>query len=92
MYMSMGKQTHLPVDMLKSLNDFGGFCRFVNFPNFNSSVITEAESDSILRDPLDTRDPFPNFDCVEMKWPLVNRAGIEEENFSRFHLIKRRKS
>ena len=70
-------KTHLPVDMLKSLNDFCGFCRFVNFPNFNSPAKLEAASDSILRDPMNTPDLLLSFDCAEIKWPLVDRAGIE---------------
>jgi hypothetical protein len=69
---------------------FGGIRRFVNFPNFNSPA-ERAESDSIRRDPLETRDPFLTFNCVEMKWPLVDRAGIEEGNFFR-KALKRRKS
>jgi hypothetical protein len=37
-------------------------------------------------------DPFLTFDCVEMKWPLFDRAGIEEENNSSMTVLKRRKS
>jgi hypothetical protein len=53
--------------MLESSEEFGGSCRFVNFPNFNSHAYHKAESDSILRDPLDTTDPILEFDCAEMK-------------------------
>ncbi len=84
-------KTHLHAFMFDLFNDFDGSRRFVNFQNFNSPVFGYAESDSILRDPLDTQDVFVTMNCVEMKWPLVDRAGIEQENCSRFHL-KRRKS
>jgi hypothetical protein len=89
---SMGNKTHPPdALMFESFNEFlCGSCWFVNFPNFNSSVITEAESDSILRDPLDTRNRILTFDCVEMKLPVVDRAGIEQENF--VYELKGRKS
>jgi hypothetical protein len=75
--------------MFESFDNFGGSRRFVNFPNFNSLAILEAESNSILRDPLDTRDPFLTFNCEKMKWPLLDRAGIEEENFLKC-VLKRR--
>jgi hypothetical protein len=73
--------THLHAFMFESFDNFCGIRRFVNFPNFNSPA---TESDSIRRDPLETHDRFPNFDCAEMKWPLVDRAGIEEGNFLKY--------
>jgi hypothetical protein len=63
--------------MLESFNELGGSRRFVNFPNFNSPAKLEAASDSILRDPMNTPDLLLSFDCAEIKWPLVDRAGIE---------------
>jgi hypothetical protein len=75
--------------MFESLNDFCRIRRFVNFPNFNPPAKLEAASDSILRDPLrSTRDV--TFNCVEMKWSLVDRAGIEEGNFFSNGQLKRR--
>jgi hypothetical protein len=74
--------------MFESFNDLCGSRRFVNFPNFNPPAKLEAESDFILGDPLETRDIM--FNWAEMKWPLVDRAGIEEGNFFSNRELKRR--
>jgi hypothetical protein len=81
-------KTHRHAFMFESFDNFCGSCRFVNFPNFNSLVYAYAESESIRRDPLKTDNLFLTFEGVEIKWPLVDRAGIEEENFFRYKLNK----